>query len=415
MAKVDQMSSDTQDATEVLDALREILAVDKLPIGFLLGAGCPCSIKSSERPDAPPLIPDGRGLTKAVMEKSSGVLLDSLHRLIKMLTDDGQQNPTIEHMLTRVRALAAVVGKDEVRGFSADDLECLEKHICETISAVVHQRLPESQTSYHRLANWIGNRRNRSMIFTTNYDLLTEQALESLRVPFFDGFVGSYRPFFSQQALERENLPTNWALLCKLHGSINWRHVPDSNNIVRSHNTDAGNELLIHPSHLKYNESRRMPYFVMLDLLKAFIENGTVALFTLGYSFSDEHINDVIADGLQSNRSAVCYAFQYECLSKYHQASGMAKRCDNLHVIARDQALSRGRPSRWTTSLGDLGNLGPTFAARQCEKEGSVRENEDDKRSIPLTCCLGDFDVFAGFLETFSATNVSSNRGSMTP
>ena len=202
-----------------------------------------------------------------------------------MLVQDGQENPTIEHMLTRVRTMETVAGNDKVRGFSAPDLRRLEQSICQTISSVVNKPLPESTTPYHSLVRWIGQRTNRSVIFTTNYDLLVEQALEALHVPFFDGFIGSYRPFFDQHAIEQDDLPVQWALVCKLHGSINWRFIRKRNVIVRSL-AETGDELLIHPSHLKYTESRRMPYFVMFDLLKAFIGNGKrpAALFTIGYS-----------------------------------------------------------------------------------------------------------------------------------
>ena len=124
-----------------------------------------------------------------------------------MLIRDGQENPTIEHMLTRVRTMETVAGNDEVRGFSATDLQRLEQSICRTISSVVDKQLPESTTPYHSLARWIEQRTNRSVIFTTNYDLLVEQALEALQVPFFDGFIGSYQPFFDQHAIEQDDLP----------------------------------------------------------------------------------------------------------------------------------------------------------------------------------------------------------------
>ena len=36
-------------------------------------------------------------------------------------------------------------------------------------------------------------------IFTSNYDLIIEKSLEAIRIPHFDGFVGSYEPFFWQE------------------------------------------------------------------------------------------------------------------------------------------------------------------------------------------------------------------------
>ena len=399
------MGTDLHSPAAVVDALRAILVVDKLPVGFLLGAGCPSSIRDAGH-DGAPLIPDARGLTEEVVAQSSGTdLAESFHRLQEMLIRDGQENPTIEHMLTRVRTMETVAGNDEVRGFSATDLQRLEQSICRIISSVVDKQLPESTTPYHSLARWIEQRTNRSVIFTTNYDLLVEQALEALQVPFFDGFIGSYQPFFDQHAIEQDGLPAQWALVCKLHGSINWRFVHKSNTIVRSM-ADAGDELLIHPSHLKYTESRRMPYFVMFDLLKAFIGNDKkpVVLFTIGYSFSDDHINDTIADSLRANPSAVCYALQYDRLSVYPQIDHLVQRCSNLHVLARDGAVTDGRRSRWETcSREQVEEFGGTFRS-QCSQEGdSAPGSEDvDSDEVAVECHLGDFGIFGRFLASFS-------------
>src|SRR3546814_16422857 len=105
------------------------------------------------------------------------------------------------------------------------------------------------------------------------------------------GFVGSSRPFFDQRAIEEDALPLRWTRLWKLHGSINWRFNKQSKAIFRSREkSDADLELLIHPSHRKYDESRRMPYFVMIDRLRHFLRNDgrPVAPIALGYPFSDE-------------------------------------------------------------------------------------------------------------------------------
>ena len=406
------MGTDPHSPADVVDALRAILVVDKLPIGFLLGAGCACSIRAADKDD-PPLIPDARGLTKAVVEQSSGTNLAELfQRLQATLLTDGQENPTIEHMLTRVRAMEAVVGNDAVRGFSAHDLRCLEQSICRTISSVVNKQLPESTTPYHSLARWIGQRRDRSVIFTTNYDLLVEQALEALQVPFFDGFIGSYQPFFDQQAIEQDDFPAQWALVCKLHGSINWRLVRKRNAIVRSLDDEAGDELLIHPSHLKYTESRRMPYFVMLDRLKTFIGNRKepAALLIIGYSFSDEHVNDTIADGLRANPSAVCYALQYDKLSAYPQVTNLVQRCSNLHVLAPDEAETNGRRSGWKTCPHEqVSELGGAFRPRCSRGDSSTLGSKDvDGDEVAVECRLGDFDIFGRFLASFSPAKTLS-------
>ncbi len=419
MAPVSEMASDAHSLAEVVATLQAIFVVDKLPIGFLLGAGCPSSIKIK----GSPLIPDARGLTDEVVNASSGTdLAATLQRLKSMLIDDGQQNPTIEHMLTQVRGMDTVVGSGTVRGFSRADLQHLEQRICRTISARVNRALPEFTTPYQDLARWIGQRTNRSLIFTTNYDLLVEQALEALQVPFFDGFIGSHQPFFHEQAIEQDDFPDQWALVCKLHGSINWRLV-GQRSIVRSLDDDVGDQLLIHPSHLKYAESRRMPYFVMLDRLKEFVRNDKrpAALFTIGYSFSDEHINDAIADSLRANPSAVCYALLYDELSTYPHVEKLAQRCLNLNVLARDEAIVGSRKSRWErSSRGQIKELGDVFQPL-CSKEsvstleshrsalsGEEVEGQDDDE-VPVECHLGDFGILGRFLA--SCSPVKARRG----
>ena len=402
------MRSDLHSPASVVDALRAILVVDKLPVGFLLGAGCPASIKASDQ-DAP-LIPAAAGLTRAVVDSAStSPVAESLRRLQAMLVSDGQKDPTIEHMLTRVRAMETVVGEDEVRGFSRTDLQYLEKSICRTISDVVDKQLPESATPYHSLVRWIGQRTNRSFVFTTNYDLLVEQAFEALQVPFSDGFIGSYQPFFDQRTLEPNGLPAHWALVCKLHGSVNWRFV--HKRIVRSMGGE-GDELLIHPSHLKYTESRRMPYFVMFDMLKAFIGNARkpVALFMIGYSFSDDHVNDAIADSLQANPSAVCYALQYSGFSDYPQITDMVRRCSNLHVLASDEAVTGGRHARWgTCSHEQVDELGGVFRSqRSNEGRSTPAIKNGDVGEVAVESRLGDFEVFGRFLESFSPVKAMS-------
>ena len=404
------MNADTHNPLDIVNALRAILVVDKLPVGFLLGAGCPFSIKVSDQ-DRAPLIPAATGLTRAVVERSCESVAESLKRLQTMLVRDGQENPTIEHMLTRVRAMASVAGGDEVRGSSGENLRCLEKSICQTISSVVDKPLPPSATPYHSLVRWIGQRTDGSVVFTTNYDLLIEQAFEALQVPFFDGFIGSCNPFFDQKTLEQKDFPAHWARVCKLHGSINWRFVRERKAIVRSRAND-GDELLIHPSHLKYAESRRMPYFVMFDLLKAFVDNARkpVALFMIGYSFSDDHINDTIADSLQANPSAVCYALQYDKLSAYPQAFDLVQRCSNLHVLASDEAVTDGRRAAWRTcAREEVGGLGGAFCPQSLDENHSLAARENiDGEEVAVEFRLGDFDVFGHFLASFAPVKATS-------
>jgi hypothetical protein len=113
--------------------------------------------------------------------------------------------------------------------------------------------------------------------------------------------------------------------------------------VFRSIEDADGDELLIHPSHRKYDESRRMPYFVMIDRLRAFLRANQkpVALFVIGYSFGDDHLNEAIVEGLAANPSAACFALQYGVLGDYPSAKKLALENANLSVLARDAAIVR--------------------------------------------------------------------------
>ena len=47
-----------------------------------------------------------------------------------------------------------------------------------------------------------------------------------------------------------------------------------------------------------------MPYLMLQDQLRNFFKSQSATLIAVGYSFSDEHINDLIAQGLRSNPNA---------------------------------------------------------------------------------------------------------------
>jgi hypothetical protein len=225
-------------------------------------------------------------------------------------------------------------------------------------------------------------------IFTTNYDLLMEQAFEDLGVPYFDGFVGARHPFFDLHAIEEDELPSRWARFWKIHGSVNWHQSEEG---VRR--GDTSGDLLVFPSHLKYDQSRRMPYLAMMDQLRAFLKRSGAVLITCGYSFGDQHINDVIVQGLQGNSSAMVFGLVYGNLDPKLAIVSVATRRGNLAILARDAAVigrkidvwegprdetSKDRlpPIEWTAT-GASGTLRPEFR-------------------------LGDFARFGAFVERLS-------------
>ncbi len=404
------MADDSHEPLQHVTQLRQILSADKLSIGFFLGAGCPCAVQVN--PDGKgdrPLIPDIRGLTSAVNDKmiASEEFAPPYGKLTKALKDDGDATPTVETMLNRIRALRDVAGKAAVRDLSFDELDGLDREICKQIRDEVTCDLPTEDNPYHSLAGFIRTHRYPfSEIFTTNYDVLMEQALERQQVPYFDGFVGSSRPFFDQRAIEDGEIPVRWSRLWKLHGSINWRYNKKSKAVVRSDKgADDDEELLIHPSHMKYDESRRMPYFVMIDRLRTFLRHKErpVALIIMGYSFGDQHLNEAIVESLKANASSACFALQYGKLADYPVGVTLAKSNANLSLLACDGAVVRRRAGPWVANPATVvASLSTTF-----EKLPAAADDDGaggDPTDMPQPCNFrgGDFKRFGDFLDELS-------------
>ena len=405
------------DPLQCVRQLRQVLAADKLAVGFFLGAGCPCAIRvpNTKADGDAPLVPAIAGLTKIVSASllDNATLSKHFATLRQTFTRDNNVDPSVEDMLSRIRILREAAGTESARGLSAQDLDALDEEICRAISAIADKSLPNSSTPYHALGRMARGYRNPPLqIFTTNYDLLAEQALESLHVPVFDGFVGSSRPFFDQRAIEDEVLPARWARVWKLHGSINWRFNKETSQILRTRPGAAGDELLIHPSHRKYDESRRMPYVVMIDRLKTFLRNNgkPVALIVIGHSFSDEHINATVVESLRANPSAACYALQYGDLSDYPIATDLAREEPNLTVFGRNGAILRKRQRAWLPiSTGQVQELQGAFKPIDTEDQNNsptarvdARTTEDADERRMCRFVLGDFWAFGEFLEDVS-------------
>ena len=335
------------------DRLQQALTPDKMRVAFFLGAGCGMAVRVPDGTSTRPLIPNIQGLTQYVCDqlKASAAHNAYAATVIKRFCDSGSPSPNIEDIFSHIRALHDIIGNGTIDGLQKQALADLDAEICKHITTAVKQRLPSEVTPYHQLATWIGSirRAHPVEVFTSNYDLLMEQALEERRVPYFDGFVGSDRTFFDIASMEQDSLPPRWARLWKVHGSINWWRTPQG-DIERRSNPDVDALQMIYPFHLKYDQSRRMPYLAMLDRLRSFLSRGQVVLITCGYSFSDQHLNDVVTQGLRGNPTAVCFALMFDDRSKNVIAVENAQKVANLTVLAADGAVVGTINRDWITA-----------------------------------------------------------------
>lgn len=379
--------------------LQQALTPNKMRVAFLLGAGCPVALRvPAEDGTSLPLIPDIAGLTSKVRSKieAGDVHKVAFSGVIKRLSDAGKPQPNIEEILTHIRALVEVIGNGNIDGLSKAALTAVDEEICRITTEVVGAKLPGDDTPYHHVATWVGGiqRAHPVELFTPNYDLLMEQALEQCRVPYFDGFVGSHSTFFDVASIEQDSLPPRWSRLWKLHGSINWWRTSQGNVERRTGSAGGTHEgrQMIYPSHLKYDQSRRLPYLAMLDRLKAFLARGQSVMITCGYSFSDQHLNEVILQGLSGNPNAVCFALLFGDRSKYPEAVSRARKQPNLSLLAVDGAVLNTIERDWRTDTKEDHVL-HALAVQAGEMKPRTEAPADRCKFL-----LGDFRSFGLFL-----------------
>lgn len=162
---------------------------------------------------------------------------------------------------------------------------------------------------------------SRINIFTTNNDLFNEKAMDYLNIHYIDGFFGGLEKYFNpamfnysyskrmDTGIDKFEPVENFVYLYKLHGSINW--VEDDRasntyfNIVQKPEPLDYKEkpVLVYPTPLKQNMSIGSPYVDILREYQHKLLQPNSSLIVIGYSFSDEHINDIIYRALATNSS----------------------------------------------------------------------------------------------------------------
>ena len=164
----------------------------------------------------------------------------------------------------------------------------------------------------------------RANIFTLNYDLAFEYAYDELGIEYINGFVGfnerNFRPevynydfFFPGDTTEGKVRRIERVIkYYKLHGSLNWVYKNQNKNnpyglyeipieLVRmklENKMDNLGEIMIYPTSSKKEYTLNFPYSELFRKFADRLQQPEAVLFVVGYSFYDEHINDIIYQAL---------------------------------------------------------------------------------------------------------------------
>jgi len=305
----------THDPREHIRGIHQILISDKKRIGFLFGAGT--SFATGLPEVAVPAIEKMTAIIAAEVEAKSNQFKSAISE-IRAETELLKSVFNIETLLSSIEAKRAVIGSGKLNGLNSEGFSKLAALVKTSVVKLVsvHDRLPaedRKKIAHARLANWVQKARRRfpAEIFTTNYDYLFEIALEGSGIPFFDGFSGSFEPFFCPEAVEDLGAYSHLVKLWKMHGSLGWAFRDSDKAVIRS-KTVPDDSILIYPSHLKYSTSKKQPYIGLIDRLCAFLQQDDAVLFTCGYSFGDNHINERIVTSLRRGANSHVIAMYYD-------------------------------------------------------------------------------------------------------
>ena len=167
--------------------------------------------------------------------------------------------------------------------------------------------------------------RERTHIFTTNYDRLIERGCDLLGLRVVDRFVGSLAPVFHSSRLGIDlhyNPPgirgeprylEGVVRLTKLHGSVDWRGVAGQSGLLEIQrcglpfgapddhpdvSAEPAEQLLVYPNAAKDVETLEYPYAELFRDFAAAVCRPNAVVVTYGYGFGDDHVNRVLRDML---------------------------------------------------------------------------------------------------------------------
>jgi hypothetical protein len=364
-------------------------------IGFFFGAGTSCALG----------IPNVAQLTDGI----EALLIDDFKTKFNLIKADlaaavAPRKVNIEDILNHIRRIRELTGESakEYQGVSGESAKKLDKEICTKIYNIILEKEKAAiLDNTKKFFAWLSilNRDFSKEVFTSNYDLIIEKSLESSQIPYFDGFVGSYEPFFWQESIDRlvtkDDLTQNWIRLWKIHGSLSWFWKEDakskSSKIIRIGKIekieDEKDELVIYPSKEKYDSSRKQPFIAYFDRLKNYLLNGELLFIFTGYSFSDQHINEIIFKCLRQNNrlSGLVFFYTDEEVERLHKITSSYM---NLNVFGPKKAIINGNLGEWDFSKTEFKTPTEKF---------DHYWNDSDKKLI-----LGDFNSLVNFLITNS-------------
>lgn len=290
---------------ELKTLFAQCLQIDNL--NFLLGAGCSSFLEADEEK----AIPTMGTLTNSFYsyyqaEKNEEFTLNN-----GIITKDKYPN-NIENAINHLISYRNICEEDKVKETTGKITE-INKYIFNQISKGTSNDtvIKLYKNLYSRIVH--NNRKIPINIYTTNYDMYNESALDDLKYVYNNGFSGGSKRVFNPNTynyilVENLNLSknvwhsiSNFVNIFKIHGSISW--IKENNTIIEREleiikNKNQYESLIIYPTPEKDRSTLMTPYSDLFRIMQNNLLKKNSILVTIGYSFGDEHLNRIILNAL---------------------------------------------------------------------------------------------------------------------
>ncbi|EOU3550031.1 SIR2 family protein [Listeria monocytogenes] len=315
------------DETELVKELRKVMMTKQL--NFLIGSGSSSNaigLMSTFDKQAAKI------LKESVSMKEQD---DEIEKLLKNLNPNSTQEEKEKQLSNGLLLLKTKTVSGSLLDDSHEKDEIINNNLIEYsafINAVVDLLNLSNSRQIPKSTN----------IFTTNYDLFIEKAVDLIplttKFTFNDGAKGYFNRTLDSsnynQMVSYKGLNDNYIseipsiTLIKPHGSVNW--FKEKNKIVIGKEVQEM-PVVVEPNGLEGQETFLNNHFhEMLRVFQLELDKPQTVLFVIGFSFQDDHISKMIKRALQ-NPEIMIYTFAYSNDSKSEILSNL-----NLTTLPRN-------------------------------------------------------------------------------
>lgn len=296
---------------------KEILQVfDVKNLSFLLGAGCSSFIKDTAEIGIPIMSKLAQEFYEKIIDKDDKKFINEVLK-IDISKDPFKNN--LEKFMEVLYSYHFLLESQNVDTTDVNNLRLkvigflLKKCINEENNSKYTDVLDLYALFYKKLIYRDSNL-SKTNIFTTNYDLYTETALDKLGILYTNGFSGLVERYFNPMVFNyayaeqmelsnnKWNVIDNFIYLYKIHGSINWVESNNQNHLFKVKEMQipdtSGKNVMIYPTPMKQVASFASPYSDLFREFQKKLMQDKNVLIVIGYSFSDEHINNLVYQAL---------------------------------------------------------------------------------------------------------------------